>query len=35
MPAHKMVGLALRYLLLIWIAMIFIFPILFMVVSSL
>ncbi len=35
MPAHKLLGMALRYLLLIWIAMIFIFPIVFMVISSL
>ena len=34
MPAHKFVRLVLKYVLLAWIALIFIFPIVFMVISS-
>ena len=34
MPSHKIMNFTVRYLLLIWIALIFVFPIVFMVVSS-
>ncbi len=35
MPRHRIVGIALRYVLLAWIALVFVFPIVFMIVSSL
>lgn len=35
MPRHRVVGIALRYVLLAWIALVFVFPIVFMIVSSL
>ena len=34
MPTHRIMSIAVRYLLLVWIALIFIFPIVFMVISS-
>lgn len=35
MPRHRIAGIALRYVLLAWIALVFVFPIVFMIVSSL
>ncbi len=34
MPAHRILNIALRYVLLTWVALIFVFPIVFMVISS-
>ena len=35
MPRHRIAGIALRYVLLAWTALVFVFPIVFMIVSSL